>query len=145
MAGLSGVHGLVTWALKSSLPTEVHNWTLDLEHEAVEVTRFSPPDNAREFINLDLHGWSGSFDVYLDHTQQPVVAEIKGAAAQLRLQTEPGREFVGCAICEVVSVTGPVDGVMTVTVNFRGTMEAQVTWPPTTTSTTTTAEPTTTV
>jgi len=146
MAGVSGVHGNVTWAGKTSLPTEVHSWTADIEHEAVEVTPFSPTNNARVFIPLDSHGWSGSFEVYLDHTQQPLVAEINTYATQLRLQTEVGREFVGCAICEVVSVTGPVDGVMTVTVNFRGTMEMTVTWPPTTTpGPTTTPEPTTTV
>ena len=121
MSGFSGVHGNVTWAGKASLPQNVHSWTMDIEHEAPEITPFSPTSDARVFTPLILYGWSGSFDLYLDHTTPPTVAHITGIAANLVLHADTGYTFQGCAICEVVSITTPVDGVITATVNFRGT------------------------
>ena len=135
MAGFSGAHGLVAWTSKTSLPRNSHNWTCDIEHSALDITPFSPADDAGVFTPLGVYKWSGSFDVYLDVDEEIVVAEIYGAATTLTLTATGGHTLAGCAIAETVSVTTPSDGVVTATVNFRGTGKLTIA------ATNTTAEP----
>ena len=144
--GFSGAHGNVDWACKTSLPVNVHSWTCDIEHEALDVTPFSPADDAGVFVPLGIKKWSGSFDLWFDRVEDIDTAEIIGTQSTLRLWANlvPQR-FSGFAICETVSITVPSDGPVTATVNFRGTVDIDVFFASTTTGAyTTTPEPTTT-
>jgi len=143
--GFSGAKGNVHWVAKTSLPVNVHSWSCDMEHSALDVTPFSPLDDAGVFVPMGIIKWSGSFDLWFDRVEDIETTEIIGAACWLYLKARGDTNtLVGYAICETVSITTPADGPITVTVNFRGTKELTVTWPPTTTGVpTTTVAPTT--
>jgi len=126
MAGFSGAKGATAWTSKTSLPQNVHNWTCDIEHEALDITPFSPADDAGVFTPLGVYKWGGSFELYLDVDTPIVVAEIIGAATTLTLTATGGHTLAGCAICETVSITTPSDGPVTATVNFRGTLKLTI-------------------
>ena len=121
MAGFSGSHGNVAWTAHTSLPRNCHNWNCDIEHSGLDITPFSPADDAGVFTPLGVYKWSGSFEVYLDVDSPIVVTEIIGAANTLTLTATGGHTLAGCAIAETVSITTPSDGPVTATVNFRGT------------------------
>jgi len=146
MGGFSGAKGNVEWTCKTSLPVNVHNWTCDVEHEALDVTPFNPANSAGIFVPLGIQKWSGSFELWFDRVQDIETSEIIGMEAPLRLRaTGVNQWIIGYAICETVSITAPSDGPVTATVNFRGTAESQI-WAGSTTTgaPTTTGVPTTT-
>lgn len=119
--GFSGALGSVTWTSKTSLPQNVHNWTVELAHDIYDVTPFSPASSANINVPRSVYGWSGTFDLYLDDTTPITIAEIYGAATSLVLTATAGRTFTGNAVCGNVSITCPSDGPVTATVNFTGT------------------------
>lgn len=143
MPGTSGAKGKVLWPGKPTLPLNVHSWTCEIAHDVYDVTPFSPTDDANVSVPRGVYGWSGTFECWLDNATAVDTADVIGAYAELTLRVKDGDIMRGDALCGNASITGPVDGPCTMTVNFTGTVDLGFSWTSTTTTTSTSTSTTT--
>lgn len=154
MATIAGYHGLVRWPGKYT--HHVHAWSIDYVADALEDTAWeytSSPGGAwvveagtggdgwRTYI-VGLQGWTGSYECYLDKCRLPSL--VVGTETEITLYVNyPNHYFHGLAIVSAISVSAPIEGIQTVTVNFQGNLRlyrecstTTVTTAPATTTTT---------
>jgi len=121
MAAFSGVDGNVTWASRTSLGAtsqNVKSWSLDISTDELDTTDFSV-SQWRTWIS-GLSEWSGSFEMNLDASNAITVTELYGSASTITLQHETSFTITGSALVTGVSISEPVDDIVTATCNFRG-------------------------
>jgi len=122
MASFNGKDGTVAWTSHTSFDATsqgVKSWSCDVGTDELDTSDFSVTQ-WRTWLS-GLSEWSGSFEMNLDADNAVVVTELYGASAALTLTMDGSRNISGSAIVTSLSISEPVDDVVTATVNFRGT------------------------
>jgi predicted secreted protein len=114
MAEIHGNGGSWTY---TDITASVHSWTLSWDGEVHDITDFAD-GTARTFIG-GLTTWTATLESRLDAAN---VAE-PGDSAELTLWVVAASvpKYVGTAIITNMSVTTPVDGIVTASYSLQGT------------------------
>lgn len=117
MTAITGGAGSVTFA--SGYAVNVQSWALSFVGTAHEITDFTAATTGYKTFLPGLKEWSGSYTCFLDDTTKTVAPS--GAAAEAIFSIDGTRKLTGNIIVEDVSYDTPADGLVMVTVSFRGT------------------------
>ena len=121
MTAISGKDGKVTDGTNTL--AEISEWSLDIEADVLEVTKFG--DQWRVKI-VGLKDWSGSFAGRWDMTDTNGQlafqnAILGGTTKTLRLYVNDSQYYSGTAIIEGLSVESAVDSTVDTDWSFQGT------------------------
>ena len=101
---------------------ELTSFTLETTGDVVESTQMS--DGAKSFI-AGRTSFSGTLEMHFDETDSGQTALTAGASVTFKLLPEGSssgdRKFEGAGIVTGMSVSQPLDGIVSRTVTFQGT------------------------
>ena len=112
MAEIHGNAGSVTFA---TIVANVTSWSLSWDGEVHDVTSFEPDGTARVFM-AGLTGWTATIEANMDATN---IAK-PGDTGACELSVDGTIDYNGTIFVTNVSVSTPVDGIVTVTYACQG-------------------------
>jgi len=121
-----GYDGQVIWA--AGYTAEVKQWGGDISADVLDGTSFDNDSGFRE-KKLGLEGGAGSLECNLDPTIAPPMPARTAGILTLKTQKDaPYIEYKGSAYLSAVHPVAPVEGIVTVTVDFEftGKIEANL-------------------
>jgi predicted secreted protein len=116
MAAFTGVDAVV--AFSSGIVTNITEWVVNENQEAIDVTSMTTSGAYREFIKSGWTEWNGSFTRYVDTAAGPT--NTTGTTGSATFTTKTGQSLAGTIYVTGSVVNTPVAGVLTETVTFQG-------------------------
>jgi len=117
MAELSGKNGKID---VSGVVNAMKSWTCDIVCDALEITDFA--DGGHRAYIAGLEGWSGAFEGSFNQE-----ATLSVGACTLKLYVDTAHYITGDAIITGIHSATSVDGVVTLSYDFQGSLEPNVT------------------
>ena len=116
MAVITGRYGAVDFTTALSY---VRSWTISYDAEELDGSNFDESSGGRSFVD-GIPSWNGSFEAYYTSGNASVVPGTSGTAVFRTSATGVSDLFFGGIKLLNMTVTNPVDGLVTQSWNFRG-------------------------